>query len=519
MRAVAKGLAAALFFVAKKQKMYYNKKKEVEGVFMPKFTEECIQQIFGPEAAEDESIDRLRSYYFKNDVYEKIHNDLPLRILVGHKGIGKSATFKISFAENECKKRIVVWIKPDDIIELCQNNNNLLQMIRDWKKGLSSIIFNKVLENVGIQQEASFGEDLNRFGKIITRLSEIFKKQIDDKLSTDTIKLDVIKSYLATNKIFVYIDDLDRGWSGHFEGIQRISALLNAARDLTNENPGLCFRISLRSDVYFLVRTSDESTDKIEGSVIWYSWTQHEILCMLAKRIQLYRGKPISDKQLQKLPQFKIAEYYTGIFEDVFEGRGKWNNVPTYKVLASMIRRRPRDLVKLCTMAARSAYEDDKQTITTYNWIDNFDRYSQERIQDTINEYKSELPDIERLLLGMKPSNRERQAGNQFIYTSEELLKKIEIIQGKEEFVFSKGTKATFQELAAFLYKINFLVARKRTDDNRKIDRKYFEEQKYLSNHFVDFGYQWEVHPAFRWALYPDAGINIYDTLSIDDEI
>lgn len=483
------------------------------------FTEESIRKLFGPEAAEDETIDRLKEYYFKSDVYDRIHNDLPLRILVGHKGIGKSATFKISYDENRAKKRIVLWIRPDDIMELCQDNINLLQMIRDWKNGLSKILFQKVLEGVGLKYEGIAGDALNLAGKLINRVTETFKKSIEEKISPDTVQTDIIKAYLASNKIYVYIDDLDRGWSGTSEGIQRISALLNAARDLTNDNPGLCIRISLRSDVYFLVRTSDESTDKIESSVIWYSWTQHQILCMLAKRIQAYKGIKLTDRQLLKMPQFRIAEFYNDVFDDRFYGSGKWSNIPTYKMLASMIRRRPRDLVKLCTLAARSAYENGHEKILTDDWMDNFDYYSQERIQDTVNEYKSELPDIERLLLGMKPSNRERHTSDEFIYSSEELFKKIQIIIGQRPFLFAKGTEATVPELATFLYKINFLVARKNLEGSAAINRRYFEEHKYLSNNFMDFGYKWEVHPAFRWALYPDAGQDIYSSLSIDNEI
>lgn len=483
------------------------------------FSEDNIRKLFGPEAAEDERIDRLKEYYFKSDVYEKIHNDLPLRVLVGHKGIGKSATFKVSYDENRIRQRVVVWIRPDDIMELCQNSTNILQMIRDWKSGLSQIIFQKVVESVGIPQDGIKSGIANCAGRLLNIVSEVFKKQIQESICADPVEAAAMRSYLANNRIYVYIDDLDRGWTGENEGIQRISALLNAARDLTNDNPGLCIRISLRSDVYFLVRTSDESTDKIEGSVIWYSWTQHQILSMLAKRIASYQGTPISERQLIKLPQFKIAEYYNDIFENRFYGQGKWSDVPIHKVLASMIRRRPRDLVKLCTLAARTARENNHEKITTDDWMDNFDYYSQERLQDTVNEYRSELPDIERLLLGMKPSNRERHTSDEFIYSSDELIKKISIIIGNKPFNFSKGKQASPQELAGFLYKINFLVARKKLEGQEVIDRRYFEENKYLSNQFMDFGYKWEVHPAFRWALYPDAGSEIYNSLSIDQEV
>ena len=33
---------------------------------------------------------------------------------------------------------------------------------------------------------------------------------------------------------------------------------------------------------------------------------------------------------------------------------------------------------------------------------------------------------------------------------------------------------------------------------------EYFEENKSLTHQNVDFGYDWEIHPAFRWALSPD---------------
>lgn len=66
-----------------------------------KFTPENIEALFGNEAAEDEDQTRLRQYYFKSNVYNQIVTDLPVRVLVGHKGIGKSALFKVAIAEEE----------------------------------------------------------------------------------------------------------------------------------------------------------------------------------------------------------------------------------------------------------------------------------------------------------------------------------------------------------------------------------------------------------------------------------
>lgn len=483
------------------------------------FTEEEIQGLFGCLAAEDEETDRLKNYFFKNETYEKIHNFMPLRILVAHKGVGKSAIFRVSYLENMEKNILCLWVKPDDIAEIGKDeeNNDFLLLIRKWKQGLEKLIIDLIVRNFNLNTGFE-GLDLavRKGVSIIDTISTIFK-MADEKIDIDKTKKAVVKQYLKDKKIIVYIDDLDRGWSGAEESIRRVSALLNAVRDMSNEEKGLCFRLSLRSDVYYLVRTSDESTDKIDGNVLWLNWTEHQLLVLLAKRVQSFLGKNLSEKSLMKKPQFEIAEYLNPIMEPYFMGDGKWHQRKIHYILLSLIRRRPRDLVNLCTLAARSASENGHEKINTEDWEYVFERYSQDRLQDTINEHRYELPDIERLLLGMKPSHKAKRTADVFVYNDEKLKTKISgIIQGGE-FIFSNGKKANIQELISFLYKINFIVGRKSQSDGF-IDRKYFEENRYISNNYVSFGYDWEVHPAFRWALYPEAK-DIFKTLDIQEFI
>ena len=99
-------------------------------------------------------------------------------------------------------------------------------------------------------------------------------------------------------------------------------------------------------------------------------------------------------------------------------------------------------------------------------------------------------------------------------YTTADLLKKIRAIQQHGQFAFTSGKIATDKELASFMYKINFLTARKELPDGQ-IDRKYFEENQYLSNAFIDFGYDWEVHMAYRWALQPDSIDDIFKKVAL----
>lgn len=476
---------------------------------MPKnitFTEDQITGLFGELAAEDEEIIRFKSSFFKSSTYEKIHNERPLRILVAHKGVGKSALFRMSYEENISNNVLTLWIRPNDIADLCQvsEDENPLSLIEKWKDGLNSRIVELVMQKFRVDTDSDFTSNVVQKGvNLIDKITAIVKG-IEDKIDIENSKKLIAKKYIANRKVVIYIDDLDRAWEGTTNNIKRIAALLNAVRDLTNAYPCLHFRISLRSDVYFLVRTADESTDKIEGNVIWLNWTEHELLVFLAKRVQSYLGNKLSEKELMKKPQFEIAKELYPIMEKIFKGEGKWNNKPIHYILLSLTRRRPRDLINLCTQAAREAFDNHHSKISTDDWEAIFSRYSQNRLQDTINEHRYELPNIRQLLLGMKPNHEQRKLSGSQKYTEDQLIRKISGIMQNGEFVFSNGLVATAKELLTFMYKINFLVARKDLADGY-IDRKYFEDNNYLSTEHIEFGYDWEVHPAFRWALYPEA--------------
>ena len=480
------------------------------------FNEANIQAIFGHEAAENEDVARLREYYFKTKVFEKIAADLPLRILVGHKGVGKSALFTVAIQEDRDAGQLPILIRPDDIAGIGTGSTDFLQTIRDWKSGLQEILARKVLDALGISHPDDLrGSVTARAGRILGFLRDTLEPYADGRVDLTSTNRALVNKFLKSTGIDVYVDDIDRGWESRLEDIQRISALINAMRDLSTDNKGLRFKLSLRSDVYFLVRTSDESTDKIEGSVVWCSWTNHEIFVLLVKRIETFFGRHVDETHLLEMRQRDLARFLDPIMESKFTGAGKWEKAPMYQVIMSLIRKRPRDLVKLCTLAARNAADRSADRIMTKDFRAVFEEYSQGRVQDTINEFRSELPDIERLIMNMKPSRIERKAETGYMYRTDALLKKLSNITEQGRFRLRSGREVDTKELAHFLYKINFLTARKSLPSG-EIDRKYFEENRYISGHFADFGYDWEVHPAYRWALQPDTVQSIFEKIGIE---
>lgn len=467
------------------------------------FDDETIHAIFGHEAAENEPIDRLREYYFKSQVFERVTASLPLRILVGHKGTGKSALFSVAKAEDREHGVLSLLIRPDDVQEVTTGTGDILSDIRNWKTGLLRILYSKALDALNVTDTASYEQRIRTLGRVANFITDLLKPVVEQYIDLDGTRRAATQKLLSKQQVNVYLDDLDRGWSGNAAGISRLSALLNALRDLSTEHAGLNFRVAMRSDVYFLVRTADESTDKIEGSVVWHTWTNHEILAMMVKRVEAFFGRYPDEQRLMKMRQPDLASYLEPVVEPQFRGEGNWQNIPTYRMLMSLVRKRPRDIVKLCTLAAQSAREKKCPRIGTGEFASIFEQYSQGRLQDTVNEFRSELPEIERLLLNMKPNRKQKQTRLNYVYTTEELLKKIRCIEEQGAFRFSGNRPCNTKALAHFMYKINFLTARKVHDDG-EIVRKYFEENKYLSSTVTEFGFDWEVHPAYRWALQPD---------------
>lgn len=488
-----------------------------------KFDEETIRAIFGHEAAEDEDIDRLKRYYVKTDIYNAIKSSIPLYILVGHKGVGKSALFKVLESEDFDEGNIPITIQPDDILEIEADNGDFLKKIRDWKEGLSKIIFRELIlslndylinpiNNKVMKEWVNNVTNLlgNMFGKKLTELKNSYL-DITNAQIVSFFKNALFKEKMVT----VYLDDLDRGWRNSSGDVANLSAMLNAIRDLSRDTKNLKFRVALRSDVYYAIRTSDETTDKIDGSVLWLKWTNHEILVMLIKRIETFFGNSFNEMELIQTRQKDFQVTLDSVFEKNFMGRGHWENAPMYRVLMSLIRKRPRDLVKLCTLAARRASVKNHCKIMTNDLEDIFSNYSNDRLTDTGNEYQSEFPKVKELLLKMKPSKQEMQEGHPCKYSRAQLIKKINNILSMSNFELKDHRRGTAEELAAFMYKINFITARKKIGE--EIQRIYYDENQYIYNDFTDFGYEYEIHPAYRWALQPDSIEALFHQIELSD--
>ena len=216
---------------------------------MPKFDDETIYKIFGNEDAENEIPDRLKAYFFRNKAYASLKADLPIRVLVGHKGVGKSAILKVCHLEDADEDILSLWVRPNDVFAAVDlKSTNFLGLIENWKVGLSTLIVKKSLEGGGLFEEASaVGRITGGVKHLLAALGAGYLKGKDNS-SADARR--IMQKFISKQRIRVYLDDLDRGWEARKEDVSNISALLNAIRDMAGEDSRIQFRIGLRTDVY-----------------------------------------------------------------------------------------------------------------------------------------------------------------------------------------------------------------------------------------------------------------------------
>ncbi len=483
------------------------------------FDDATIEELFGADDAENERDDRFKEYFYRNKAFENICNELPIRLLVGHKGIGKSALLKRAYLQDREAGRLAIKLAPGDLISIkaSSSREGLDVLAERWKDGLLGVIATKTIAE--FSRDAVERTEIEGLGKKVSAFLDLVSNMLTTRAKKLADKSDraIVETFANVKAIHIYIDDIDRGWSASEDDIRNISALLTAVRDISGADQRIRFRIALRTDAYYLVRTSDETTDKIERNVVWLTWTSHEILCIIAKRISTFFGDNLTEAQINNMSQGKITDTILAkIIEPRFQGNGHWANRPIHNVLTSLSRRRPRDMVKLFHGAARKAFTSNHKIVTSRDLESSFEAYSGERVQDIINEFKTELPNIEQLVLGFKPARKARRASDIFLFSTDTLVVKLKNIMQSASLQFKNRKQVTARSLIQFLYKIDFITARKDSPDG--IQRKYFDQNRFLASDIVEFGYDWEVHPAYRWALQPHDVNRVIDSIRLANE-
>ena len=183
-------------------------------------------------------------------------------------------------------------------------------------------------------------------------------------------------------------------------------------------------------------------------------------------------------------------------------------------VMLSLVRRRPRDMVNLLRDAATCAYKKHHVRIESEDIRDVMPQYSQGCLVEICTEYGNEIANLKELLM-MIPRNRKERAllkKDKSVFSTSEINARLKKIRGEAK-LFFKGSFApvTADDLRCFLYRIGFLTAREMKGG--KPDWTFYEDEWILGDVRVDKGKDWEIHPAYRFAIGDEESLRVVNRL------
>ncbi len=235
------------------------------------FDDVSIEKLFGNEAADYEDINRLKDYYFKGKQYSRVTADVPLRILVGHKGIGKSALIRYAMHEDLMSGILPVLIKPDDVVGIAKTNVDFLLRINDWKDGLHQVIGKKVLDEFYIGDAAALQLVTQPGGRFLNMLQECIAGLLNKTgVNLSTAKDALARKFLEKKKLG-YISTI---WivAGLQEKMRLIEFLHCLALFLTLAWSFLVYNLESRCDQMFTFCAERQMNQRTKQKDLWFGF-------------------------------------------------------------------------------------------------------------------------------------------------------------------------------------------------------------------------------------------------------
>ena len=293
------------------------------------------------------------------------------------------------------------------------------------------------------------------------------------------------------------MDDLDATYQRSERENLELSTFFSACRALSAQVTGICFRVTMRTDVWPLIRRYDESLDKFEQYVRDITWSQSEFRSLLAKRIQSQNLEQNHIHQDSAALQPSIMHQEEAIIAKVFDNAMAWGDKekPAYQVIYTLSYHRPRWAIQLCKLAQADAIRRNQKLITKLNIDTVWGDYGKKRIDDLIVEHKHQCKEVEELINSFRGAPRRMSRDELIDWIKRNVTTHVTpVIEGRQV------TSAL--DLAHFLFRLGFIVARTEREDEGYEHYFFADMPDFLSSRTnKDLGSLWEVHPCYREAL------------------
>lgn len=466
---------------------------------------------FGNEAGDDVDPAELTTYFVEQDLFTRMLDPKEkLAVAVAKKGVGKSAL--IQWLAYQVKQQnpdaVIVKCRGSDVTRAQFNLKSKLDSpndhIQDWMIRVCAIANRRIASELGVAltddqmtlvetAELDGFKEKNLVSSLTSRLTKLFGAMAPKRVKAAN-EVELLKR-ANPRHLWILIDDLDATFQNTPAECLAISTFFSACRYLTQDVKGVSIRVTMRANVWSIIRRFDESLDKLEQYVNEITWAEADFRRLLSRRI-----KSQLDELEAPYPQLdsydSVERQEQKFIELVFVPTAEWVDkyIPVYRLIYTLSYHRPRWAIQLCKLMQREAMLTT-DTLLTKGHVDAvWGEFGLKRIADLVAEHKHQCKEIEELINGFRGAER--------LMTRDQLVVWVKNHITNHLAPFLNGRAMTSPvEVAHFLYQIGFIVAR--SDEPGGYEHYSFELMPdFLSSRTNDdFGMSWEIHPCYRSAL------------------
>lgn len=413
-----------------------------------------IQELnFGKPAAERDLHAGLMEYFHETESYKRISKG-DKTVLLGNRGSGKSAIFKVLGEQLKKEGKTVIEILPEDYSYEMLDDAILKEKEGNWiKQGSYAAAWKYVIYITAMKkiQESyptllrSEGKDifnylrdnhkssgkLTKLDYLISYLKRIegvkiggYEAGLKTRELQQLYKLEEINSLLPSlnricskKKIVFFIDELDKGWDNSEDAKAFVSGLFQASLSINQTVPSIKVFVSLRKELYDNIPSLYEDSQKVWDLFELIEWDEKNLLEMISKRIE----KSGDFRSMER--EVTSKDFWNLVFEDTIAYR----STKSFNYIVDRTLYRPREIIQFCTdikdnLTSDSSIPVNYDTISVAEY-----RYSESRTKDIAAEYRYQYVDLLKVFESFR--------GGPYNFSRDELeLKSIELILGEGEY-------------------------------------------------------------------------------------
>lgn len=469
--------------------------------------------LFGNEASELEDEDIFFSYAVNRRELDQFLDEKALiQVACSYKGEGKSGLLRLvrrRLAGQPDSPLVISAIGTDLSPPL--NSDDSDEWTRAWKERIVRLIASEIGTRIGValtDDTISLVEHAELSGfksrSIVSALFDRLKSPIA-QLTRDRLGLEnperLLQRYSnGKSTIWLIVDDIDQNFENTPRHRLKVATFFIACRQLVASVPELRFRMSVRPNIWTILKRQFEGLSHLQQYICDLTWTADDYRSLLARRVQSYLERNdqwTKTKKYFALDQTKREEQLIALaFEDPMPWGGDHRMRSPHVILHTLSKHRPRWLVELCKEAANHLRITKKTKIGRDDITTVLPAFGQRRIDDAVAEFSSQCPQVSELLSAFSRQNER--------YTTDELINTLRnrVMAAVHPQIVGTTQPASEVEVAHFLFQIGFLTARRDFSATHYEHLAYSDAPHLLKDRTnLDDGVTWEIHPVYRQTL------------------